>query len=59
MNWLHGAPVLHQVLATELRQTVQAKAAVVQSFWIDAGRMAPVDPIHLFFHHLGRHPDLC
>ena len=45
---LHGAPVLHQVLATELRQTVQAKAAVVQS-WIDAGRMAPVDPIHLFF----------
>lgn len=45
---LHGAPVLKDVLATDLRQMVQAKAAVVQA-WIDAGRMAPVDPVHLFF----------
>ena len=35
-------------LSTELRQMVLQKAAVVQS-WVDAGRMAPVDPIHLFF----------
>jgi len=45
---LHGAPVLRQLLETELRQLVADKAAVVQA-WIDAGRMAPVDPVHLFF----------
>lgn len=45
---LHGAPVLKDVLATELRQTVKDKASVIQR-WIDAGRMAPVDPTHLFF----------
>lgn len=45
---LHGAPVVKGLLATELRQLVLEKAAVVQS-WIDAGRMAPVDPVHLFF----------
>jgi TetR/AcrR family transcriptional regulator len=27
---------------------VTAKAAVLQG-WIDAGRMAPVNPVHLFF----------
>jgi TetR/AcrR family transcriptional regulator len=36
------------ILATELRQMVKKKSAVVQR-WIDAGRMAPVDPTHLFF----------
>lgn len=45
---LHGAPVVKGLLATELRQLVLEKAAVVQS-WIDAGRMAAVDPVHLFF----------
>ena len=45
---LHGAPVLKNLLATELREMVLAKAAVIQG-WIDAGRMAPVDPVHLFF----------
>jgi TetR/AcrR family transcriptional regulator len=45
---LHGAPVAHSLLSTELRQMVLEKAAVVQS-WVDAGHMAPVDPIHLFF----------
>lgn len=45
---LHGAPVLKTLLATDLRQMVLAKAAVLQG-WIDAGRMAPVDPVHLFF----------
>lgn len=45
---LHGAPVVHGLLAKELRQMVQDKAAVVQG-WVDAGRMAPVDSIHLFF----------
>ena len=45
---LHGAPVLKTLLATELRDLVQAKAAVIEG-WIAAGRMAPVDPVHLFF----------
>ena len=45
---LHGAPVVKELLSTELRQLVQSKAAVVQA-WADAGRMAPVDGMHLFF----------
>lgn len=45
---LHGAPVVRTLLATELRELVEGKAAVVQG-WIDAGRMAPVDALHLFF----------
>ncbi len=45
---LHGAPVVKELLATELRRLVQEKSAVVQA-WVDAGRMAPVDTVHLFF----------
>lgn len=45
---LHGAQVVKTLLATELRHMVLEKAAVVQH-WVDTGRMAPVDPVHLFF----------
>jgi TetR/AcrR family transcriptional regulator len=45
---LHSAPVVKTLLATELRDLVTAKASVLQG-WIDAGRMAPVNPVHLFF----------
>lgn len=45
---LHGAPIVKNLLATELRGMVVSKAAVLQG-WIDQGRMAPVDPTHLFF----------
>jgi len=45
---LHGAPVVKALLATELRRLIREKAAVVQA-WVDAGRMAPVDGMHLFF----------
>jgi TetR/AcrR family transcriptional regulator len=45
---LHGAPVVKELLSTELRKLVQGKADVVQA-WVDAGRMAPVDGMHLFF----------
>lgn len=45
---LHGAPVVKALLATELRQMVLRKAAVIEG-WIAAGRMAPVDSVHLFF----------
>ncbi|MDT7518868.1 TetR/AcrR family transcriptional regulator [Rhodoferax sp. TBRC 17660] len=45
---LHGAPVVKELLATDLRQLTLEKAAVVQA-WVDAGRIAPVDGMHLFF----------
>ena len=45
---LHGAPVVKELLATDLRQLTLGKAAVVQA-WVDAGRIAPVDGMHLFF----------
>jgi TetR/AcrR family transcriptional regulator len=45
---LHGAPVVKTLLATELREMVLAKAAVIEG-WVREGRMAPVDPVHLFF----------
>ena len=45
---LHGAPVIKGLLSNDLRQLMLEKAAVEQG-WIDAGRMASVDPIHLFF----------
>ncbi|MDP2065313.1 MAG: TetR/AcrR family transcriptional regulator [Burkholderiaceae bacterium] len=45
---LHGAPVLGELLATELRDMVREKAAVIDG-WIAAGRMTPVDSTHLFF----------
>lgn len=45
---LHGAPVLKHLLATDLRQMVNAKAAVIEG-WVRAGRMAEVNPAHLFF----------
>jgi len=45
---LHGAPVVKTLLATELRDLVSTKAAVIQG-WINQGRMAPVNPVHLFF----------
>ena len=45
---LHGAPVAKTLLATELRDLVRTKAAVIQG-WINQGRMAPVNPVHLFF----------
>lgn len=45
---LNGAPVLRTFLQTELRVLVEAKAAVIRH-WIDTGRLAPVDPVHLIF----------
>ena len=45
---LHGAPVVKALLASELREMVLDKVAVIEG-WIAAGRMAAVDPVHLFF----------
>ncbi len=45
---LHGAPVVKELLATDLRQLTLEKTAVVQA-WVDSKRIAPVDGMHLFF----------
>lgn len=45
---LHGAPVVGELLQSELRRTVREKSAVLEA-WIAAGRMAPVDSTHFFF----------
>jgi len=45
---LHGAPVVQTLLATDLRKLVLAKAEVIAQ-WVRDGRMAAVDPVHLFF----------
>jgi TetR/AcrR family transcriptional regulator len=45
---LHGAPVLGELMRSDLRSMVERKAAVIRG-WVAAGRLAPVDPEHLFF----------
>ena len=45
---LHGAQAIGDYLAHELRELVDAKAAVIEH-WIASGQMAPVEPRHLFF----------
>jgi TetR/AcrR family transcriptional regulator len=45
---LHGAPVIKELLGTELRELVTRKAGVIKG-WIVAGQMANVDGVHLFF----------
>lgn len=45
---LHGAPVLGDLVRTELRAMVRRKAQVIDG-WVAAGRMAAVDAEHLFF----------
>ncbi|SMR82642.1 transcriptional regulator, TetR family [Aliiroseovarius halocynthiae] len=45
---LHGAPRLGDVLPTDLKTLVDDKAAIIQG-WMDAGKLAPLDPHHLIF----------
>lgn len=45
---IRGAPVVRDFLAGELRAWVEARSAVIRA-WIAQGRMAPVEPAHLFF----------
>ena len=45
---VQGAPLLRDELGRELRDLVEQKSAVIQN-WVDAGRLAPVDPQHLLF----------
>lgn len=45
---IHGAPEIGDFLRTGLRKLVKEKSAVIER-WIADGRMAPIDPLHLFF----------
>ncbi|TDK52139.1 TetR family transcriptional regulator C-terminal domain-containing protein [Antarcticimicrobium luteum] len=45
---VQGAPRIHDVLSTDLKQLVDEKAAVLEA-WADAGRIARVHPYHLIF----------
>jgi TetR/AcrR family transcriptional regulator len=45
---LHGAPEIGPFLSGELRTLVAAKARVMRG-WVAEGRMADLDPVHLFF----------
>jgi TetR/AcrR family transcriptional regulator len=45
---LHGAPFLRDFLESDLKDWVEAKGRVIRE-WVAAGRMAPVEPRHLFF----------
>ncbi|MCU4653778.1 TetR family transcriptional regulator C-terminal domain-containing protein [Roseibacterium sp. SDUM158016] len=45
---LQGAPRIGPALETELKDLVDEKAAVIRG-WVEAGRIAPVDPHHLIF----------
>jgi TetR/AcrR family transcriptional regulator len=45
---IQGAPRLREVIEGDLRRLVDEKAAVLRG-WMDAGRIARVDPVHLIF----------
>jgi TetR/AcrR family transcriptional regulator len=45
---LQGAPRMIEGIEGDLKTLVDTKAAVIQH-WVDAGRLAPVDPYHLIF----------
>lgn len=45
---LRGAPVIRGFLETELRELVAAACATIQA-WIDAGKLANVEPVNLIF----------
>ena len=48
MEVVQGAPLLIKELETPLKTLLDAKSAVINE-WIEAGKLKPVDPIHLIF----------
>ena len=45
---LRGAPILKDILETDLKSMVDEKAAVLRG-WAKDGQIAPIDPYHLIF----------
>ncbi len=48
LELIQGAPLLRNELAHELHDLVMEKAQVIQD-WVQSGRLAPVEPVHLVF----------
>jgi TetR/AcrR family transcriptional regulator len=48
MEMVQGAPLLFDELNSPLRALVESKVQVINA-WIEAGKLAPVDPYHLIF----------
>lgn len=48
MEIISGGPCLTEYFTQDYRDWFQGRAAVFQA-WIDAGKMDPVDPVHLIF----------
>ncbi|MEZ5823653.1 MAG: TetR family transcriptional regulator C-terminal domain-containing protein [Geminicoccaceae bacterium] len=46
---IQGAPHIRPVLEGHMRQLVEEKCAVIRE-WIDAGRLSPVEPLHLILN---------
>ena len=45
---MQGAPLIAEVLHTELKEIVEEKAAVIRR-WMDEGRLVRLDPTHVIF----------
>ena len=48
LELIQGAPLLRDELAHELHDLVMQKAQVIDG-WVQSGRLAPVEPVHLVF----------
>ena len=48
LEMIQGAPLLRDELDRELRTLVEKKSEVIRA-WVEAGKLAPVDPPHLIF----------
>jgi len=46
---MRGAPILHQLMQHDSHRRTRQAVAVIQN-WVNAGMMAPVDPLLLLFH---------
>jgi TetR/AcrR family transcriptional regulator len=45
---MHGAPIIQEYLETTLQDWTESRIRVIEG-WIQAGKMAPVDPRHLLY----------
>jgi TetR/AcrR family transcriptional regulator len=48
LEMIRGAPLLRDDLGSELREQVDLTSQVIRD-WVEAGKLAPVDPHHLIF----------
>jgi len=48
MEIMQGAPLIRSQLNQPLRELVASKVGVIEQ-WVEAGKLAPVDPYHLIF----------